>query len=163
MKESGNRKKKVLFVSNAGGHLSEMMALSSLFPEYNSMLLTEDLVSSKNIGAEIPVKYMNAFRRKRGNSFITFIYLIMNFFQYLYIYLSFRPNVIVTTGANLAVIICYIGKIFSSKIVFIEITAKVTGKSRTGKLLEPIADLIIVQWPEMLKVYKKSVYWGITF
>ena len=158
-------KKRVLFVCNAGGHLSEMMKLSSLFPRYNSMLLTENHITARKIDASVPVRYMNmnAFRQKRGNLVKTVAYLMMNFFHALYIYLSFRPSVIVTTGANMALIICYIGKLFNTKIVFIEITAKVTAKTKTGKLLEPIADLIIVQWPEMLNIYKKSVYWGITF
>jgi beta-1,4-N-acetylglucosaminyltransferase len=163
MKNDGNKKKKVLFVCNSGGHLSEMMTLSPLFPEYNSMLLTAKANTSQKIDVTIPVKYVNHFRRKRKNKFLSLTYILINFVQVLYIYLSFRPGIIVTTGASIALLPCYIGKIFFSKIVFIEITAKVSAKTKTGRILEPLADLIIVQWPEMLRVYKKSVYWGITF
>ena len=54
------------------------------------------------------------------------------------------------------------GKIHGAKTVFIETRARVYGKTITGKILTPIADKIIVQWPEMLKVYKgKAEYYGV--
>ena len=33
-------------------------------------------------------------------------------------------------------------------------------KTATGRLIYPIADLFIVQWKEMLKLYPKAVYGG---
>jgi len=55
---------------------------------------------------------------------------------------------------------CYLGKIFGSKIIYIETIANVNKKTATGKLIYPIADLFIVQWKEMLEVYPRAVYGG---
>jgi hypothetical protein len=52
------------------------------------------------------------------------------------------------------------GKLFGSKLIYIESNARVYSKSHTGKIIEPICDKIIVQWPEMLQVYKNAEYWG---
>ena len=42
----------------------------------------------------------------------------------------------------------------------IETYANKNTKTATGKLVYPIADLFIVQWEEMLKVYPKATYLG---
>ena len=53
-----------------------------------------------------------------------------------------------------------IGKIFGSKIIFIESFANSSSKSITGKIVYKFADLFIVQWENMLNIYPKSVYGG---
>lgn len=55
---------------------------------------------------------------------------------------------------------CYLGKIFGSKIIYIETFANRNRKTATGRLVYPIADLFIVQWEELLKIYPKAVYGG---
>ena len=55
---------------------------------------------------------------------------------------------------------CLIGKIFGSKIIFIESFANSSSKSITGKIVYKFADLFIVQWENMLNIYPKSVYGG---
>ena len=55
---------------------------------------------------------------------------------------------------------CCIGKIFGSKIIYIETFANRNTKTATGKLIYKIADLFIVQWKEMLKLYPKAVLGG---
>ena len=95
-----------------------------------------------------------------------FKYIFIYFFLCLktvYLYLKIRPKVIVTTGTHTAGPMCIIGKIFGSKIVYIETFANTSTKTATGKLLYPIADLFIVQWEEMLKLYPKAVYGGRIF
>ena len=39
-------KERVLFIASAGGHLSELMALKSMFSHYNFFLMTEKTKSS---------------------------------------------------------------------------------------------------------------------
>lgn len=150
------KKLRVLFVCNRGGHLSEMMALRPLFSQYESMLLTDNDKTAKKLELGIPVKYISEFRRESQNPFVFFY----KFCQCLSIWFSFRPHVIITTGANLAVFMCIVGKVFRSKIIFIETGAKIYSKTLTGKIIGPICNKIIVQWPEMTKIYKHAEYWG---
>ena len=78
----------------------------------------------------------------------------------MFIYIKIRPKYIVTTGAHTAGPMCLIGKIFGSKIIFIESFANSSSKSITGKIVYKFADLFIVQWENMLNIYPKSVYGG---
>ena len=55
---------------------------------------------------------------------------------------------------------CYLGKLFGSKIIFIETFANSESKTLSGKMIYPIANLFIVQWKEMLKLYPKAIYGG---
>ena len=74
---------------------------------------------------------------------------------------KYRPKVIVSTGSNIAVPLCFIAKLRGTKFVYIETRAKVYSKTISGKLVEHFADKIIVQWPEMVSVYKgKAEYHG---
>ncbi|MBF0990227.1 MAG: hypothetical protein HXK70_05715 [Clostridiales bacterium] len=66
----------------------------------------------------------------------------------------------VTTGTHTAVPICYIGKLFGCKIIYIETFANITTKTLAGKILYPITDKFIVQWESMKKLYPKADYYG---
>lgn len=68
---------------------------------------------------------------------------------------------IVSTGSNIAVPLCFIAKLYGTRFVYIETRAKVYSKTISGKIVERFADKIIVQWPEMVNVYKgKAEYFG---
>ena len=92
-----------------------------------------------------------------------FTYIFKYFFLCLksvYLYFKIRPKVIVTTGTHTAGPMCILGKLFRSKVVYIETFANTSKKTATGRLIYPIADLFIVQWKEMLKLYPKAIYGG---
>jgi len=84
----------------------------------------------------------------------------LNFLKSLIIYIKFRPKYIVTTGAHTSVCSCYIGKLFGSKIIFIETFANMQTRTLSGRMVYPISNLFIVQWEEMLELYPKAVLGG---
>ena len=55
---------------------------------------------------------------------------------------------------------CYIGKLFGKKVIFIESFGKRTSPTLSGRLVYPIASIFIVQWKTMLKFYPKAKYFG---
>lgn len=83
-----------------------------------------------------------------------------NCIKSLFLFLAFRPKVIVTTGTHTAVPMCYIGKLFRSKIIFIETFANSKTKTLAGRMIYPIADEFIVQWESMLELYPKAKCFG---
>jgi len=155
--------KKVLFISSTGGHLNELLQLSPLFNNYNYHIITEKDKSTQNLKETYneKISYLKYGSRKRIITY-PFIFLF-NCFKSLYFYIRIRPKYIVTTGTHTAVPICYLGKLFGSKIIFIETFANIDTKTLSGKLVYPIANLFIVQWEEMLKLYPKAVYGGSIF
>ena len=49
-------KKKVLFISSTGGHLSEMLELKDLFNKYNYHIITEKTKSTISLKKNIKIK-----------------------------------------------------------------------------------------------------------
>lgn len=83
-----------------------------------------------------------------------------NFFESLLVFLKEKPRFIVSTGAGIAIPVCFIGKALGAKIIFIESYCRIDKPSLSGKIVYPIADLFIVQWPELLGFYPKAKYLG---
>ena len=156
---TSNKIKKVLFISSTGGHLNELLQLKPLFKKFNSYLITEKTKSTKDLSKEFEkVNYLVYGTKDHKLSYIfKFTY---NCFKSLLYYIKIRPKVIITTGTHTAVPMCYIGKLFGSKIIFIETFANSKTKTLSGKLVYPIADTFIVQWESMLELYPKAVYAG---
>ena len=152
--------KKVLFISSTGGHLDELLQLTPLFEKYEYSIITEKDKSNEYLKKRYGEKlYFLPYgtRSKIVTYIFKYFYLCL---KTIYYYFKIRPNVIVTTGTHTAGPMCIIGKIFRSKIIYIETFANTNKKTATGKLIYPIADLFIVQWEEMLKLYPKAVYGG---
>ena len=55
---------------------------------------------------------------------------------------------------------CIIGKLFGSRIIYIETFASIKKGTITGKLLYSVSDKFIVQWKSMKKEFPKSEYGG---
>lgn len=154
--------KKVMFISSTGGHLTELLQLSSMFSKYDSYLVTEK--TSSNL--KLKDKYKKVFYLIYGTKDYPFTYpfkLLANCFKSLYLYIKIKPDFIITTGAHTAGPMCCLGKILGSKIIYIETFANIHTKTVTGKLIYKFADLFLVQWEEMIKLYPKAVCKGWIF
>ena len=155
--------KKVMFISSMGGHLSEMMQLKSIFKNYDYKIVTEKHKSTDSLKKiyKSKIDYLNA-----GNKDHMFKYIFVipiNIIKSFKIFIKFKPDVVVTTGAHTAVAMCYIAKLFRKKVIYIESFANIETKTLAGRLIYPVADKFIVQWKPMLKLYPKAVYEGWIF
>ena len=74
-----------------------------------------------------------------------------------------RPDLIISSGAAVAVPFFYIGKLLGAKLIYLEVYDRLDSPTLTGKLVYPIADRFIVQWEEMRKVYPKALNLGSVF
>ena len=153
-------KKKVLFISSTGGHLSELLQLEPLFKEYDSYLVTEKTKST----IELRNKFTNRVHflvYGTKSHLITYLFKFgFNIVKSLLLMLVIRPQVVVTTGTHTAVPMCYIAKILRRKVIFIETFANSKTRTKAGNLVYPIADVFIVQWESMLELYPKAIYGG---
>lgn len=152
--------KKVLFISSTGGHLDELLQLTPLFNKYDYHIITEKDKMTINYKTKYKDRISYLLYSTRKKMYIYPFIFVINIIKSLFLYIKIRPKYIVTTGTHTAVPICYIGKLFRSKIIFIETFANSNTQTLSGKLVYPISDLFIVQWEAMLKYYPKAIYGG---
>ena len=151
----------VMFISSTGGHFDELMQLNPLFNKCNYHIVTEKTPTNKNLKKEKYGNKINYLVYGTKKTPIKYVFILMiNCFISLFIYIKTRPQIVITTGTHTAGPMCCIAKILGSKVIYIETFANRTTKTSTGKLLYNIADVFIVQWDEMLKVYPKAKCFG---
>ncbi|MCI8547316.1 MAG: polysaccharide biosynthesis protein [Bacilli bacterium] len=154
---------RVLFISSTGGHLTEMMQLKKLFKKYDYYIVTEKTKSTLYLKDQYK-KRVSYLVYGTKDHFFTYIFkLFYNIMKSIYLYFKIHPDYIITTGTHTAGPICYLGKIFGSKIIYIETFANMSTKTITGKFIYPIADLFVVQWESMLALYPEAKYGGWIF
>ena len=147
--------KKVLFISSTGGHLSELMKLEPMFNNYDYSVITEKDYTTRKLKEKYKIYYLPYSTRSKIIRYL-FKYSF-TIFKSLILFIKLKPDVIVSTGTHTAIPMCFIGKLFNKKIIYIETYANITRKTVTGKILYHITDLFIVQWEEMKKIYPKAV------
>ena len=155
------KKKRVMFVSSTGGHLNELLQLSPLFEKYDYSLITEK--TKANLSLKKKYQHVSFLLFGSKDHKLTYPFkLLINCFISLFLYFKYHPNYIITTGAHTAGPICSIGRIFGSRVIYIETFANINTKTITGNLFYKfkIANLFIVQWPSMLNLYPKATYGG---
>lgn len=152
--------KKVMFISSTGGHFNELMQLKPLFDKYDYHIVTEKNKMTETYKEEYKDKMSFLVYGTRSHLFKYIFQFLYNCIKTVFLYFKYRPKYIVTTGTHTAGPMCYLGKIFGSKIIYIETFANRNTKTATGRLIYPIADVFIVQWEEMLEVYPKAVLGG---
>ena len=147
--------KKVLFISSTGGHLRELMKLKPLFKDYDYCIITEKDSTTIDLQKKYKIYYVPySTRSKIISYFFKYTFVIL---KSIILFIRIKPDAIVTTGTHTVVPICFFGKLFKRKIIYIETYANITKKTLTGIILYPISDLFIVQWREMKNLYPKAV------
>lgn len=153
-----NKELKVCLVGSSGGHLTHLYMLKPIWSEMERFWVTFDKVDANSILTGEKV-YHCYFPTNRN-----IINLIRNTFLAIKVLKKEKPDIIISSGAAVAVPFFWIGKLFfKSKTIYIEVFDRIDKPTLTGKLVYPITDKFIVEWDEMKKVYKKSINLGSIF
>lgn len=152
-------RKKILMAASSGGHLEEILALKNLKERYDTVLITEKTDYQVKCWQD-KMYLMPQVNRRELKSLLQYVGI---FCSTLKILLQEKPDVVLSTGAMVAFPALLLGKLLGKKIIFVECMFNVDEPTMTGKLTYRFADLFIVQWEEMLKVYPKAVLGGRVF
>jgi len=146
------RPMKLCFCASSGGHYWELLQLKDLANKYESFCITEKMIFNMENLCE-KTYYLPQVNRKMLISIVLFFAVSKKSFS---IIIKERPSHIISSGAFFTYPIMLFGKLLGAKILFFESLARTNSKSLTGKLVYPFADLFIVQWNSMLKLYPKA-------
>ena len=71
-----------------------------------------------------------------------------------------RPGAVLTTGPAIGVPVALATRLLGGEVVFVETISRVTAPSGTGRIMRRVADLHVVQWPQLAAAEPGSVYAG---
>jgi len=146
---------KIALVCSHGGHLTELLYLIEAFEGHEVFFITYDNFRTRNL--ENAYLLENLLENFHNNPFK----LIRDIFRLFVIFAKEKPDVVVSTGSEIAIPAFIIAKLFGIKTIFIESWCRVKTKSGTGKIVYYLSDLFLVQWPQLLELYgKKAKYVG---
>jgi UDP-N-acetylglucosamine:LPS N-acetylglucosamine transferase len=105
--------------------------------------------------AELEKKYT---MKNLGQNIFRFILCIPRIFNIL---IREKPDIVISTGSEIAIPVFYIARLLGIRTMFIESLCRVKEPSVTGKIVYPVSNVFLVQWKSLLSVYgKKAQYWG---
>jgi len=148
---------KICLVGSSGGHLTHLYMLKPFWKDKKHFWVTFDKEDARSIlvGENVYPCYFPTNRSIKA--------LIKNSWIAWKVIRKEKPNLIVSSGAAIAVPFFYIGKLFGAKLCYIEVFDRIDKPTVTGKIVYPITDKFIVQWEEQKKVYPKAICLGSIF
>lgn len=150
--------KKVIFISSEGGHLDELTHID--FSRYDYHIVTEKTKTTEGLQYKYKDKVDYLAYGTRKTKFKYFFILLFNTIKSLKLLNKYKPDVIVTTGTHTAVPMCYLAYKKKIKVIWIETYANRYTKTMAGSMVYKYADVFIVQWEEMKKLYPNAICLG---
>ena len=139
---------KICLVGSSGGHLTHLYMLKPFWENKKRFWVTFDKEDARSLlsGERMYSCYYPTNRSIKA--------LIKNTVIAWKVLRKERPNLIISSGAAVAVPFFYLGKLFGAKLIYIEVFDRIDKPTLTGK---------IVQWEEQKKVYPKAINLGSIF
>lgn len=146
---------KIGLITSRGGHLFQMRQIKPFLRNYNHFWVT-DKGPDTEYYLENEMVYFGFFPESRN-----IINAIKNLFLAFKVFKIERPDIIISSGAGIAVPFFIIGKLFyKTKLIYIEPYDFVGYPSLTGKIVYNFVDLFLVQHSIQKKWYPKAKHWG---
>jgi beta-1,4-N-acetylglucosaminyltransferase len=142
-------RKKIIGISSAGGHLSELIKVIPSSYEEEIVYITFKNGHTKDTLKDKPHFFVI-------DPHVSKIKFFINFIQSFLLFIRLRPKVIISTGAGIAIPIILIGRFFKTKIVFIESGARIYNPSKSASFVYKYSDLFIIQYKTLSSIFPKS-------
>lgn len=144
-------------VGSSGGHLTHLYMLKPFWKNKKRFWVTFDKEDARSLlnGEKVYPCYYPTNRNIKN--------LIRNTVVAWKVLHKEKPDLIISSGAAVSVPFFYLGKLFGSKLIYIEVFDRIDKPTLSGRLVYPIVDKFIVQWEEQKEVYKKAINLGSIF
>ena len=148
---------KVCLVGSSGGHLTHLHMLKPFWKDVDRFWVTFDKEDARSL-LEREKMYPCYYPTNRSVKA-----LVINTIKAVCILTKEKPDLIISSGAAVAVPFFYIGKLLGAKLIYIEVFDRIDKPTISGKMVYPIVDKFIVEWEEMKQIYPKAINFGSIF
>ncbi|MBU7494726.1 PssD/Cps14F family polysaccharide biosynthesis glycosyltransferase [Lactiplantibacillus pentosus] len=148
---------KVCMVGSSGGHLTHLTMLKPFLKDKERFWVTFDKEDARS---QLENERMYSYYYPTNRSLKA---LVKNTVLAWKVIRKERPDLIISSGAAVAVPFFYIGRLFGAKTIYIEVFDRIDKPTITGRLVYPVTNRFIVEWEDMKKVYPKAINLGSIF
>jgi glycosyltransferase involved in cell wall biosynthesis len=145
---------KLCMAASSGGHLSQLLKLSESWAGYETICVTTTDVVRKDLSQHSRVYVVGESNHQHPWKVLV---VLMRCFRVI---LREKPDITISTGAAVGCIMCFLGKLFGAKVIWLDSITNVERLSLSGRMIRRIADLFLVQWPQLAEKYKNVEYVG---
>ncbi|EKF00328.1 UDP-N-acetylglucosamine--LPS N-acetylglucosamine transferase [Tolypothrix sp. LEGE 11397] len=145
---------KIMLVCTSGGHFATMRSLQSFWSMHERVWVS-DRKSDTIILEESEKVHWLPYQAPRD--ILALIKNIPKTFQFIRLE---KPDVIISTGASIAINFAFVAKILGIRFIYIESISRANELSISGRLVYPISDEFYVQWAELCQKYPKAIFKG---
>lgn len=145
---------KLMLVSTSGGHFSTMNNLKSFWELHQRVWVTDLKGDTEVLDGTEQVHWL-PYQGPRD--LLSFAYNLPKVFAIL---LKERPDLVISTGANIAVSFAIVTRLLGIRFLYIESISRSTELSLSGKLIYRLCDEFYVQWPDLCQRYPKATFGG---
>lgn len=146
--------RRALLVCSPGGHLWQMLALEPSWRDMKTTWVTlpgldvDHLLDGRDVvlGHGPTNRSLGALARNLPLAWRTVRRL--------------RPEVILSTGAGLAVPFFVVGRLHGVRLVYVESLTRTRTLSLSGRLVYPLAHAFFVQWPDVARTRRRARHVG---
>lgn len=135
------RPEKALLVASPGGHLLQMLALEPAWSDLDRTWVTLRSTDVEYLLRDEAVIHGHGPTPRNIGNFFRNLRLAHR------VYRALDPDVVVSTGAGLALPFFLLGRFQRRRLVYVESITRVEKLALTGRLVYPLADEFFVQWP----------------
>jgi beta-1,4-N-acetylglucosaminyltransferase len=145
---------KICLAASSGGHLTELLKVTEACNGRTYFFVIPDPSLVKPMLNETEIYVV--IKANRENP----ILIIKMLGQCIRIMVKERPDVVISTGAAVGCILCVLAKLMRKKVIWIDTISHVNRLTMSGRIIKPMADLFLVQWPHLVDKYKGVRYVG---
>jgi beta-1,4-N-acetylglucosaminyltransferase len=146
--------RRIALVGSGGGHLAHLLALQPFWEQHDRFWVTfrmDDATS--RLAGERAYWCHHPTNRNLPN-------LVRNTRLAWRILRKERPDLIVSSGAAVAVPFFWLGRLLGIPSAFIEVVDRVDSATLTGRLVAPVATAVLLAWPEQRRAYRRGLVVG---
>ena len=147
-------KLKICLVASAGGHISQLLKMEKAWKGHETSCVTTTAVVKEKLRKHHKVYVVGECNREHP------LRTIRVFMRFINLIFRERPDIVISTGAAAGCIACFLGKLLGAKVVWLDSITNIERISLSGRMVRYIADLFLVQWPELANRYDNVEYVG---
>jgi len=150
---------RLCFMASGGGHFRELCDLTSLAKTYDHMLISTEV--NKALAEACPFQRVYQINEVgQGLWRRSPVKVLGTFWRVFRILRRERPDLVISTGAGIAVPGFVAAKLLGIRTVYIETYARIESLSLAGKICYHLADRFLVQHTRLARRLRRAVYAG---